>query len=130
MKFPCLVRPRFCKTPVYVTLYGEGVTEDGAPEIIYERKELYPSDTLYPNDNLYGDCLYCNYQETAKTVFTEQQKKVQVNGVILIPGDIVPDYPTISGGFVEILGARREIIKGTKARNPDGTVNFTELDVI
>jgi hypothetical protein len=111
-------------------LYSESVTEDGAPEIIYEQKKLYPSDNLYPNSHLYGDCLYCNYQETAKTVFTEQQKKVQANGVILIPGDIVPDHPTISGGFVEILGARREIIKGTKARNPDGTVNFTELDVI
>lgn len=112
MKFPCLVRPRFCKTPVYVALYGEGVTEDGAPEIICE--------------NTYN----CNYQETVKTVFTEQQKKVQVNGVILIPDDIAPEHPTISGGFVEIFGARREIIKATKARNPDGTVNFTELDVI
>lgn len=112
MKFPCLVRPQFCKTAVSVVLYGEGVTEDGAPEIIYEGE------------------LNCNYQETAKTVLTDQQKKVEVGGVILIPGDIDPDHPTISGGFVEILGARREIAKGIKARNPDGTVNFTELDVV
>ena len=31
MKYPCLVqKKRFCKTPIDVTVYGEGVTEDGA----------------------------------------------------------------------------------------------------
>lgn len=113
MKFPSLVRQKFCKTPIYLTLYGEGVTEDGAPEVIFE-----------------SETVDCNYQDNAKTVLTAQQKKVEVSGVILIPGDIVPDSPTISGGFAEINGVRREIIRGVKARNPDGTVNFTELDVI
>ncbi len=130
MKFPCLVRPRFCKTPIYITLYGEGVTEDGAPVIIYERKELYPSDDLVPSDELYGDYILCNYQDKAKTVFTAEKKLVEVNGVILIPGDICPGSPVISGGFVEVFGVRRDIVTGVKARNPDGTVNFTELDVI
>ena len=130
MKYPSLVRQKFCKTPIYLTLYGEGVTEDGAPIVIYERKELYPDEDLYPQKNLYGDYLYCNYQDKAKTVLTAQQKKVEVSGVILVPGDIVPDSPTISGGFAEINGVRREIVRGVKARNPDGTVNFTELDVI
>lgn len=130
MKFPCLVRQKVCKTPIYLTLYGEGVTEDGAPVVIYERKELYPDENLYPQENLYGDYLYCNYQDSAKTVLTAQQKKVEVSGVILVPGDIARNSPTISGGFAEINGVRREIVKGVKARNPDGTVNFTELDVI
>lgn len=130
MKFPCLVRQKFCKTPIYLTLYGEDVTEDGAPVVIYERKKLYPAEDLYPQKNLYGDYLYCNYQDSAKIVLTVQQKKVESSGVILVPGDIAPDSLTISGGFVEISGVRREIVKGVKARNPDGTVNFTELDVI
>lgn len=130
MKFPCLVRQKFCKTPIYLTLYGEGLSEDGAPNVIYERKVLYPSDSLYPSDNLYGDALFCNYQDGAKTVYTEQKKKVEVSGVILIPGDIIPDSPTISGGYAEIFGIKREIARGVKARNPDGTVNFVELDVI
>ncbi len=129
MKFPCLVRPRFCKTPIYLTIYSEGLTEDGAPEVIYKRKELLPQDDLYPQENLYGDFIYCNYQDCAKTVLTAQQKKVEVSGVILIPGDVAPNVPVISGGFAEINGVRREIVKGIKARNPDGTVNFTELDV-
>lgn len=130
MKFPCLVRPQFCKTPIYLTLYGEGLSEDGAPITIYERKELVASDDLYPYDNLYSEPLMCNYQSKAKTIFTAQQKRVEVSGVILIPGDICPDYPEISGGFVIVDGIRRELAKGIKARNPDGTVNFIELDVI
>lgn len=130
MKFPSLVRPRFCKTPIYITLYGEGVTEDGAPNVIYERKEIYPSDNLYPKENLFGDCLYCNYQDKAKTVLTAQKKSVECSGVILINDDIAPHSPTISGGYVIINGVKRNIALGTKARNPDGTVNFTQLDVI
>ena len=112
MKFPCLVRPQFCNTPVTVVIYGEGVDEDGAPEIKYSGEHE------------------CNYQDKAKTVLTAEKKVVQVSGVALIPGDIAPELPTMSGGYVEIFGVRREIVNGVKARNPDGTVNFTELDVI
>lgn len=112
MNFPKLVLKQFCKTPVKVTVYGEGITEDGAPEIL-----------------LNADLL-CNYQDCAKTVLTAQQKKVEVSGVIFIPDDFIPDSPTISGGYVEIFGVRREIAKGRKARNPDGSVNYIELEVI
>ena len=45
-------------------------------------------------------------------------------------GDIAPDSPTLSGGFVILDGVKRNIVQGTKHRNPDGKVNFTELDVI
>lgn len=112
MKFPCLVRPQFCKTPVAVVIYGESIDEDGAPIVAYSGEHL------------------CNYQDKAKTVMTPEKKLVQVSGVALIPGDIAPDLPTLSGGTVEINGVKRDIAQGIKARNPDGTVNFTELDVI
>jgi hypothetical protein len=96
---------------VNVTIYSEGVTEDGAPEIAYEGKHK------------------CNYQEHAKTVFSEKHKKTLVSGTILIPGDIALECLTISGGFVEILCSTRTIVKGIKSYNPDGTVNFTQLEV-
>lgn len=112
VKFPSLVKKQFCKTPVEVTIYGEGVGEDGAPIVSYSGEHL------------------CNYQDKAKTVLTAEKKLVQVSGVALIPGDIAPDLPTLSGGTVEINGVKRDIAQGIKARNPDGTVNFTELDVI
>lgn len=112
MKFPCLVRPRFCKTPAAVVLYGEGLTEDGAPEIVFE------------------ELLLCNWQDSAKTVLTKEQKRVEAGGTALFPGDICPGLAVISGGSVTVFGEKRTIVKGRKARNPDGTVNYTELDVM
>lgn len=130
MRFPSLVRGSVCTTPVLLTLYGEGLSEDGAPLIINEYRVVYPSDALFPSDALHGDPVFCNYRDGAKTVLTKEKKKVEVSGVILIPGDICPHAAAISGGFAEIFGERREIVRGIKARNPDGTVNFTELDVM
>lgn len=130
MKFPSLVKKQFCKTPVEVTIYGEGVGEDGSPVIAFECKNLYPSENLYPSNILCGGNAECNVQSKAKTVYTKEQKIVQVSAVLLFDGDIAPDNPTLSGGFVILDGMKRNIVQGTKHRNPDGTVNFTELDVI
>jgi hypothetical protein len=130
VKFPSLVKKQFCKTPVEVTIYGEGITEDGSPVTAFECKNLYPSENLYPSNLRYGGNAVCNVQSKAKTVYTKEQKIVQVSAVLLFDGDIAPDSPTLSGGFVILDGVKRNIVQGTKHRNPDGTVNFTELDVI
>lgn len=130
MDFPKLVLKQFCKTPVKVTVYGEGITEDGAPVVIFECRKVYPSFDLFPSDTFFAGEIRCNYQDKSKTVFDAQKKIVKTSGVILIPGDIAPNFPTLSGGYVLINGVKRDIVQGVKARNPDGTVNFTELDVI
>lgn len=72
----------------------------------------------------------CNYQDKAKTVWSAEKKAVQITGTALFPGDICPDLPVISGGDAIIFGVKRQIVQGTKARNPDGTVNFTEVLLI
>ena len=130
MNFPSLVKKQFCKTPVEVTIYGEGIAEDGAPVVAFRCGEIYPSDTLLPNTNLFAGNAHCNMQSKAKTVYTKEQKIVQVSAVLLFDGDIAPDSPTLSAGFVVIDGVKRNIVQGIKHRNPDGTVNYTELDVI
>ena len=112
MKFPTLVWNAFATKPIHVVIYGEGLTEDGAPIIAAE-----------------GD-FSCNWQDSASTVLTKQQKKVRIAGKAYIVGDIAPNVADISGGYVEVNGGRYQIAKGVKARNPDGTVNFTELDVM
>lgn len=111
MKFPSLVPDRFCKTDIDVTIYGEGLTEDGAP-------------VKYPLGKL-----KCNYQDGARTVLTDEKKTVENIGKAYFNGDICPEVASISSGQVEIFGVKRDIIQGTKSRNPDGTVNFTELRV-
>ena len=45
-------------------------------------------------------------------------------------GDPIFAAPAIVGGEITVFGVKRRIWQGEKARNPDGTVNYTRLDVI
>lgn len=69
----------------------------------------------------------CNYQDKAKTILTEEKKVIEITGSALFPGDICPEVPVISSGTAIIFGVERHIQQGMKARNPDGTVNYTEV---
>lgn len=111
MKYPCLVLERFCKTPIEVTIYNEGIDEDGAPV-----------EDLHINTR-------CNFQDGAKQVLTPEKQLVTISGVAYFTGDIAPSLAVLSGGEVLVCGEKRTIYKGTKARNPDGTVNYTKLEL-
>lgn len=93
-------------------LYQEGIGEDG------ERLEALKIITV------------CNYQDKAKTVLTADKQLVQLSAQAYFIGDIAPSLPTLSGGEVVVNGVKRKIFQGEKARNPDGTVNYTRLDLI
>ena len=112
MKFPSLVDKRFCKTPITVTLYREGISEDGEPLTALNVETV------------------CNYQDKAKTVITADKQAVQLTAQAYFIGDIAPDIPVLSGGEATINGVKRRIYQGEKARNPDGSVNYTRLDLI
>lgn len=112
MRYPCLVRKQDCKTPVHVELAQEGISKYGEP------LEPVIIDTT------------CNYQDTSKTILTAEKKLVQLSGTALFSGDIAPELPTLSGGTLKIDGEERTIFQGKKARNPDGSVNYSELDVM
>ncbi|MBQ9165650.1 MAG: hypothetical protein IJX71_01785 [Oscillospiraceae bacterium] len=112
MGWPCLVPRGLCKTPVTVELYGEGVSPDGGP---------VAAATIAAT---------CNWQSSGKVVRTSETQEVRISGVALFTGDICPGLPVISSGKLTVFGAQREIIRGEKARNPDGTVNYTRLEVM
>lgn len=109
MKWPQLVPDWACKVPIHIVIEQEGLTEDGGP-----MQELV-------------DDLMCNWEDTAKTVLTAEQKYVRISGTAFFNGDIAPELPVISGGHAIIFGQKRDIMEGIKARNPDGTVNYTEV---
>lgn len=111
MKYPCLVPSVLCRVPVHVVLYGEGISEDGEPIKAFE-----------------GD-FKCNYQDSAETTLSAEQKRVKISGTALFNGDICLDVAVISDGTVTVFGVERKIAKGSKARNPDGSVNYTRLDL-
>lgn len=74
--------------------------------------------------------LKCNFQDKAKTIFTVEKKLVRITGTAMFPGDIAPEIPSLSGGTVTVFGQERRIEQGAKNRNPDGTVNYCQLDLI
>jgi hypothetical protein len=83
---------------------------------------------------IFTSCRFARYsalfQGKAKTIFTADKKMVQITGSALLPGDICPELPVISGGTATIFGVKRKIQEARKARNPDGTVNYTEVLLI
>ena len=103
MKYPCLILKSMCKTEIHLEIEQEGRNVYGEP--------------LEP---IIWDGL-CNYQEKVL---------IQLEGCALIPGDIAPELPVITKGDITVLGVTRHIYKGTKCRNPDGTVNYVRLDVM
>ena len=112
MKYPCLVPKKLCKTDIHVELTPEGLDKYGEelPKVVLD--------------------LQCNFQDKAKTIYTAEKKAVQVTGTALFPGDIAPTLPSICGGSVTVFGMQRRIEQGTKARNPDGSVNYCRLEVV
>ena len=110
-KWPQLVHPRWCKTQLHVIVESEDLGEDGAP--------LTPVDWTG----------YCNYQAKAHKVYNADKVLVDVTGTCLIPGDIAPTEQVSAGGYVYLDGTRRDIAIGTKACNPDGTVNYTQIEL-
>jgi len=109
MKYPRLVRQ--AKTDIRVTITSEEMSEVGEREIILDAD------------------LKCNYQDKAYTKVTTDKQVITLTGKAYFDGDIAPSIPVITGGRIIVFGATREIYRGTKARNPDGTENYTLLEI-
>ena len=109
MKYPELVPDAVCKTPIRLVIDGEGVGEDGEPEKLLDINAM------------------CNWQDGGKTLYSADQKIIEISGRAYFNGDICPSISNITGGEGYIFGEKREIHQGFKRRNPNGTVNHTEI---
>lgn len=112
MIFPCLVDKRFCTTPAKVVIENSELSEDG------ELADTYTVETK------------CNLQMGAKASLTKDKEKIELSGLALFIGDICPEQDVIASGTVTLNGKDYQINKGTKNLNPDGTVNYTTLELI
>lgn len=110
MKYPKLVRSAY--TPIHVFIDSNDINEFG------ERETWLDKD------------LFCNYQSCTKQVVKSDRQYTELSGKAYFDGDICPDVPSISSGYAEIFGEKMQIHKGTKSRNPDGSVNYTLLELI
>lgn len=102
---------KVCTTPIHVEITEEGLTEEGAPIMVINKD------------------LKCNYQDVAKEILTAQKKIVQITGSAYFQGDIAQEVAVITGGTATVHGETRKIASGMKARNPDGSVNYTRIDL-
>lgn len=110
MRYPKLVKKSAAKTPIRIVIDTEDVDRDGAPVTAFDTGEIL-----------------CNWQDGGKVELTGEQKYVRITGTALIDGDICPSVPVIASGYGILFGEKRQIAEGIKARNPDGTVNYTEV---
>ena len=110
MKWPKLVTEKVCKVPVVVH-FTQGVGEDSAP------LEVKTVETR------------CNYSEKSRQVLDAQRRLVRLEASALFPGDLAPELPQLEG-WVEVMGVSREIYQAARGRDPDGAVNFTQLELI
>ena len=113
MRYPELVPNWVCTVPIYLTIETEGLTEDGEPAYVSLGSAEAP--------------LACNYQDGGKVRLTEEQRIIEVSGRAYFNGDICPELSNLTAGTAVIFGEVREILQGYKRRNPDGSVNHTEV---
>ena len=110
--FPCLIPEWALNATVKVLIASEGVSEDG---------ELIPQLELEAK---------CNLQLKNEQKLDSQKQSVSLTGKAYFIGDIAPDIRTINGGTLIHNDVKYDIHAGSKALNFDGTVNYTELELI
>lgn len=70
----------------------------------------------------------CSYSEKTKQILDKERKFVTLSGKIIIEGDINPGK--IIQGYVEVNGVKKDIFRGSRPSNPDGSVFSTVLELI
>lgn len=110
MRYPKLVPESVCVTPC-VVYRTDGLNRDGSKKktVVYR-----------------GGCFH---SERSMQKLNADKQLITLTGEALFCGDIAPDAPVIDG-YAEIGGREYRIYGSEKAKNPDGTVNYTRLDLI
>lgn len=111
MKWPQLVPESVCHTPVEVQI-TDGIDQDGLPKVVAHWSGK------------------CNYSEKQKQILDAERRLITLEATALFPGDIFPGREKLEGDVIINGGMARIIFRGSRARNPDGTVNFTQLELM
>ena len=109
MRWPELVPETVCTTPITVNLDASGINEDGSP------KAGQTIETM------------CNFQQKSKWSMDGERRLLQLQATALFRGDIAPELEVLVGTVTTKNGGSWVIHSSSRARNPDGTVNYTCL---
>lgn len=126
MRYPKLVPQKYCTTPVRVVFLG-AIDIEGQETVVgtYSGK--------------------CNLSQKTKQRVTADKRLITIEAVALFDGDIAPNLlqpkgllyitetDSRNGEGEETLEPENKpyrIFSYVKARNPDGTVNYTRLELV
>lgn len=111
MKWPSLVPDSICHTPIKIQ-YEDGINEDGSPKktVIFDGK--------------------CNYSEKSKQIMNAERQLIQLNATALFNGDIAPGKDIAGEAIINNGQVTRRIHTAARPRNPDGSVNYTQVELI
>lgn len=124
MKYPKLIPPKLCNAVVHIVFFGD-LNMEGEEETIGE---------------FIGRC---NLSWKTRHTVTKEKSIIAIEAVAMFDGDIIPNisHPTGKMSIIEQFplecedgtyiarGKSYRIFRITKERNPDGTVNFTRVEV-
>lgn len=112
MAYPCLIPKWAFNKLVEVHIAGDGVSEDG---------EILPELSITQK---------CNIQFKSEQKLDDKRQSVSLTGKAYFEGDMCPDIRIIKGGKLVCDDIEYKIHAGSKALNFDGSVNYTELELI
>ena len=99
-------------TQCLIKLNMEGLTEQGEPEPAIEWQ---------------GKAIF---SEKARTITASDNRLIRLEGQVIVKGDIAPGLKLISDGEVSVNDKVYKIHRSERARNPDGSVHHTVLELM
>lgn len=146
MRYPKLVRG--AKTPVRVVITSEDTNEFGERPVLLDKSfdcnyqdsatVKYTTEKQSPTVTgklfIDGDILaeqgiwVPDFSLSEDGVLRLVSSKVD-DGVLNYSAGTDANSDVVISGYIIIFGRRRNIVNGRKARNPDGSVNYTQIEV-
>lgn len=70
------------------------------------------------------------FSEKSRTTVTADNRIIRLEGQIIARGDIAPSLEVISDGEVSVGGRTYTVYRSERARNPDGSIHHTVLELM
>lgn len=68
--------------------------------------------------------------DKSRTTVTADNRIIRLEGRVIAKGDIAPSLEVISDGEVSVMGRTYVVYRSERARNPDGSVHHTVLELM
>ena len=100
------------KTDVRIVLYAPELDENGAPIIVYDAEHK------------------CIWSVKRRRTVDAEKRIIDLEGSVIVDGDVAPEAENAADGYAVVYGEKLKIYKVKRARNPDGSVHHTTMELI